>query len=511
MELQINLLHLLNDSCVYILNIKYNSYIMTNNDNRKLIEKNIFLLNWNGWEEDKKELYNQVYNSWNYQNKDWKIHLISKFNIKEYIDVPYLFNDNIKIQAKSDIIRVNVLDRYGGIWADSTLICVQPLNNWINDKTKVNGFWMYKGKTHNEKEKINDKHVHPCSWFIASVKNSYIINEWKKYIDIFWNNNYNLNNYSYFWLDKTFMHCYYTDNKFKMQWDNVDYIYADDVGESHYLAKQSPEKICQNYKDVIFKNPPYVMKLLSRWNYKFENIILNNQDKMFDYNNFESSNGIFTLYLGQGINPYFTYKFIIARYNENIDWLYKCKKNTIIYNKGKDDLNVSFNIEKLPNIGRESHTYIHYIIKNYHNLPDIVVFSQGSIYDHYIYDSMGSSFYDLIKLKNDAAVNGISQNWTDKYDIAYYDFKIKDCTSAKGLTYVNSDSGYKFGEWFENFLQIKYPEEKFKIYIAGIFAVKKENILKHSINYYKNIIDCLQTQHPESGHFMERSWYYIFK
>jgi hypothetical protein len=58
---------------------------------------------------------------------------------------------------------------------------------------------------------------------------------------------------------------------------------------------------------------------------------------------------------------------------------------------------------------------------------------------------------------------------------------------------------------------VEYPNPIF-IYGAGLFAIKKELILKYPIEYYKKLV--LEVNHhidPIEGHFFERSWYYIFK
>mgnify|MGYP007000357426 len=52
------------------------------------------------------------------------------------------------------------------------------------------------------------------------------------------------------------------------------------------------------------------------------------------------------------------YEIVVARYNENINWLEKYKKISIIYNKGNNDnYLIDYNVINLPNYGRESHTY----------------------------------------------------------------------------------------------------------------------------------------------------------
>ena len=105
-----------------------------------------------------------------------------------------------------------------------------------------------------------------------------------------------------------------------------------------------------------------------------------------------------------------SYKIIVARYNENIDWLNSEMANCIIYNKG-NTLNIENEIP-LENLGRESETYLHYIITNYDNLPQVVVFTQANISDH-----KGSNDVNyLINIKNEALNYSKSNNFVKFYD-----------------------------------------------------------------------------------------------
>ena len=73
-----------------------------------------------------------------------------------------------------------------------------------------------------------------------------------------------------------------------------------------------------------------------------------------------------------------TTEIVIARYNEDLSWLNKIDKNIkiTIYNKGNNNINFPF--IQLPNIGRESHTYLYHIINNYDNLADIITIKNYS-------------------------------------------------------------------------------------------------------------------------------------
>ena len=60
---------------------------------------------------------------------------------------------------------------------------------------------------------------------------------------------------------------------------------------------------------------------------------------------------------------------IIARYNEDLSWLKEFKDfKIIVYNKGdKLSENLFYEVINLENKGRESHTWLHHIVKNYYN------------------------------------------------------------------------------------------------------------------------------------------------
>ena len=81
------------------------------------------------------------------------------------------------------------------------------------------------------------------------------------------------------------------------------------------------------------------------------------------------------------------YQIVVSRYNEDISWLMLFKNITLIYNKGNNDILLSkFDTIQLPNIGRESHTYLYHIVQNYENLAEKTIFFQGKINDHKILD-----------------------------------------------------------------------------------------------------------------------------
>ena len=74
---------------------------------------------------------------------------------------------------------------------------------------------------------------------------------------------------------------------------------------------------------------------------------------------------------------------VVAHFNESLDWLSSYADFVSLYSKDQVPTNTSAYREakKLPNWGRESHTYLHHILYNYDNLADVTLFLQGNIHD----------------------------------------------------------------------------------------------------------------------------------
>lgn len=198
------------------------------------------------------------------------------------------------------------------------------------------------------------------------------------------------------------------------------------------------------------------------------------------------------------------YHIVVARYNEDLSWLPRNDPRVKVYDKGPGG--------NLPNIGRESHTYLTYIVQNYENLPDVVFFTQGSVYDHGYY-----SYTSFLKLGSD-------RSYTDNLTYYPYGYFFYDLSTKKW----NNDHLYEwrgkpnipvddlgFRNWFRMYVDTEDTHDfkkGIKYWMGGIFSVRRECILSRPKEYYQRLLEYIPpTNNPEVGHFFERSWYYIFK
>jgi hypothetical protein len=192
---------------------------------------------------------------------------------------------------------------------------------------------------------------------------------------------------------------------------------------------------------------------------------------------------------------------VVARYNEDVSWT--SDKNVTILDKSNGTIH---------NIGRESHTYLTYIIENYENLPDIVFFTQGSL------DIVGETPTPIVP---ENYLN-LDQNETHSKNFIHHvnhtdtwykePGRLRLCIPSEPCEWkgVIEPAPEDFPTWFTNNVKPTLPEP-FIWYIHGWFSVRKEKIRSRSREYYINLINQFPDHNaPELGHYFERSWFYIF-
>lgn len=147
--------------------------------------------------DDHQREYNKMcFDGWKKLNPDWDIRILNKKTALEY--VPELKNyDHLSIQHRSDILRIKLLEKYGGVWADASTLPMKPLTGWIEDCDNGTGIFFYRYHPTNLKSKksraefdnlylkglSNEGCSYIASWFIVSKQpNNYLI---KKFANTF--------------------------------------------------------------------------------------------------------------------------------------------------------------------------------------------------------------------------------------------------------------------------------------------------------------------------------------
>ena len=189
---------------------------------------------------------------------------------------------------------------------------------------------------------------------------------------------------------------------------------------------------------------------------------------------------------------------VIARYNEPIEWTQKIPSmyKVHLYNKG---LPLEGSIQ-LENIGRESHTYLTHIVRNYDQLAEFTIFTQANPFDHVVDANMGVVIW-LDKWKKQLDKYGYTpgKDITSEYDFHW---------PCEGVTLQDLTLGQWTDKYIDNEL-IEYPHVF--MYIGACFGIRRDYIRKRSKAYYERLLNLHTTINPEESYFLERMWMYIFK
>lgn len=124
--------------------------------------------------------------SWVKENPSWEVVILDKDNLGEYIvlDLPDDKLANLSLSKQSNFVRLQLLSEYGGVWADSTTLCMRPLDDWIDDCTTSGFFAFYKPG----RDRIMS------SWFMACEEGCPIVMKMReRYVLFFMKNNFNIN------------------------------------------------------------------------------------------------------------------------------------------------------------------------------------------------------------------------------------------------------------------------------------------------------------------------------
>ena len=214
---------------------------------------------------------------------------------------------------------------------------------------------------------------------------------------------------------------------------------------------------------------------------------------------------------------------VIARYNENLEWLKEEPFNQlhyIVYNKGDNEnyykSDKFIKQIQLKNVGRETHTYLSHIIENYNELNYFTVFFPGSIELENRHDRAKKIINDIIDTKYEKDIFACVSFDTPVLEV-YKDFSIDNYLSSNELNKKNNSDTKMlpsdirpYSKWYENMFGNVNTESKCFTQ-NSMFGITKETILSKPKSYYENLLLQVNKHHNhETVHFFERSWETVF-
>jgi hypothetical protein len=312
---------------------------------------------------------------------------------------------------------------------------------------------------------------------------------------------------------------------------NEDYICNYNDNGILKIIKKDTMKISKNSKNILFFKKGDDFLKIRGIEYDGDVIYkayLPSMDECYKYYNF----------INKLDNNEFKITMIVARYKENIKWLnkiiteqeYKHIDNIIIYNKSDEPYDYLIKSDKIKilnveNRGREGGTYLDYIIENYNNFPNNLIFTQANPFEHsrdymnllksenyYFYESYQSltEFYNINdpNVKNDTEYstniyninNNRVQNYNGDSDFLNYSY-LHEVGFINQYGRNNNNILKYINERF--YLEIK-PDNIYKYNNSACFFTKKELIKNNSLKSYLKIKEFLYETDDQAGYSLSK-------
>lgn len=207
--------------------------------------------------------------------------------------------------------------------------------------------------------------------------------------------------------------------------------------------------------------------------------------------------------------------FCVSYYEGSLDLLKYAGNDFFVYFKGAENRAAyeAFSDTRkawIPNTGYNLHAYLDFIVRNYENLPDIVVFCKNSTYPRHVSEAA------FARLSQRSVYTPIvdPESWVGMR------FPVAVLSSAGDLLEIN-DSWYtrnRRGRYFDSFnafFSFVFTGAECPTYLrfgpGGNLVVPRSNILLRSRDFYRNLLSFIDYEPlAVESYFVERAFDAIF-
>jgi hypothetical protein len=172
-------------------------------------------LYWDQGFEAAPELVRTCVQSWELQNPGWTIRLWNGGAADQLVSRSAL-PEGLKVTPYSDILRTEILNRDGGVWADATVYCTRPLDSWLLQIMCQTDFFAFSRPG-------PDREL--ASWFLAARPGSAVVEALSRAVARFWSRQ-KAPTRVYHWFQYVFEYLDRTSPAFRQVWQAAPKIGA---------------------------------------------------------------------------------------------------------------------------------------------------------------------------------------------------------------------------------------------------------------------------------------------
>lgn len=135
---------------------------------RHEVPRHIYTLWQQGWDKAP-PLVQACAQSWQDQNPGWTVHRLDDEQVAGLVPELAEF-DHVRMgrAGQSDLVRMALIRKFGGLWVDATTWCARPLDDWLPGLMQSDFFTFSRPRAHRA----------VASWFIAAPAESQTMEAW---------------------------------------------------------------------------------------------------------------------------------------------------------------------------------------------------------------------------------------------------------------------------------------------------------------------------------------------
>lgn len=165
---------------VYLYNRKHFTSPSENYERKKYASDIVPKIIWSYWDKDPPEAVKLSIQSWKTFCPDYTILILNKDTVGNFISSEILEHvAKRSVQMQADYIRIYLLNTFGGIWIDASIIMFQPIDKWLQtEDIDFSGFYIGSLTTNPEYKVIEN-------WFMCCPPNSlFMYHSYKEFLKV---------------------------------------------------------------------------------------------------------------------------------------------------------------------------------------------------------------------------------------------------------------------------------------------------------------------------------------
>ena len=215
------------------------------------VPKVIWMLWQQGWDEAP-DVVRSCADSFARCNPGWDVRLIGETDIAKLAPRYAEVKAPEKLRtATSNMARLALLEAQGGVWADATLFCQRPLDDWLPGFVQSGFFVFHKPRPYRQSD----------IWFLAASKGTPVVSRWFDLARTYWSC-FSFPHH-YYWLEYLFELLIENDPEVAHVWDETPRL----TGLAPLLVGRNPfaESPPQALADLLADKKVPVHKLSHKW------------------------------------------------------------------------------------------------------------------------------------------------------------------------------------------------------------------------------------------------------